>query len=147
MALVFEAEKMQDDEVAVRLGRGLKQARALAGVNGAELARRLTAAGVNETGIPSSQVYRWESGERPLNLRLIETSERLMGLRPGTVLRLAGYVDDDGLVDVDTLEPWARRSIQALLRQVEQDRSVRNNTLNNGDGVVSDNGDSPEGAS
>ena len=125
VALVVETENMQDDEVAVRLGRGLKQARMSAGVSGAELARRLTATGLNEAGFPSSQIYRWEAGERPLNLRLIEAAERVMGLRAGTILRLAGYVDDDGLIDVDTLAPMPRYAIGAILEQAARNEAIR----------------------
>lgn len=118
VALVVEAVNEQGDEgAAVRLGRALKKARESAGVSGPELARRLNAAGVSDA-IEASHIYRWEAGGRPLNLGLIEAAEQLMGLDAGTVLRLAGYVDDGGLINVATLPGWANKAVRAILRDL-----------------------------
>lgn len=131
VALVVEAMNMQGDEgAAVRLGRAFKKVREDAGVSGPELARRLTAAGVSE-GLTASHIYRWEAGGRPLNLGLIEIAERVMGVGTGTVLRRAGYVDDAGLVDVDTIAPEYRESVRLLLD------AARRRKETGGDGVDS----------
>lgn len=118
--VVAEAEK-QVDEVAVRLGTGLKLARESVDMKQAELARRL--------GVIPNQIWRWETGERRLAPETIERAETVMGTPRGTVFRLAGYVDDDGLVDVGSLPAWASRSIKAILRDVEvdKDQAARSN--------------------
>lgn len=111
-----------DKGAATRLGRAFKKARESAGISGSELARRLNATGISDS-IEASHIYRWEAGGRPLNLPLIESAERVMDLSPGTVLRLAGYVDDAGLLNVDSLPYWARRTVRAILLDVEQDQA------------------------
>lgn len=103
------------DPVAVRLGEGLRKARAAAGISQAELARRL--------GVAPNQVNRWEAGGRRLDLETIQQAEALMSLPGGTVFRLAGYVKDDGLVDVASLPRWASRAIRAILLDVEKDQA------------------------
>lgn len=126
MAFVVEADRMSDD-VAVRLGQALKQARTQVGMTGAELARQLTASGRFDKGVPVQNVYRWESGERPLSLATIELAEGIMKLRAGTILRLAGYVDDGDLIDVGTLPPWAQRPVRAILKDADRDKLVGSN--------------------
>jgi transcriptional regulator with XRE-family HTH domain len=129
VTVVVAASDKSDDVVAARLGAALRQARLNAEVSQADLARRLNV-------IPQ-QLNRWESGQRRISPETIADAERALKVRVGTVGRLAGYVDDGGLIDVDTLPPWARRSIRALLRQVEQDRSVQDVVRNDGDGSES----------
>lgn len=131
MTVVVAAPDKSDDVVAARLGAALRQARLNAEVSQADLARRLDV-------IPQ-ELNRWESGRRRISPETIADAERALKVRVGTVGRLAGYVDDGGLIDVDTLPPWARRSIRALLRQVDQDRSAED--------VGRDDGDSLQGAS
>lgn len=109
MSAVAEVEKALD-LVAVRLGEGLRGARTAAGVSQAELARRL--------GVAPNQVNRWEAGGRRLDLETIQQAEELMSLPRGTVFRLAGYVDDDGLLDVSTLPMWASKAVRAILRDL-----------------------------
>ena len=118
VALVVETVNMQGDEgAAIRLGRAFKKARESSGVSGAELARRLNASGISDS-IEASHIYRWEAGGRPLNLDIIECAEQVMGLDAGAVLRLAGYVDDRGLLDISTLPPWAGKAVRAILRDL-----------------------------
>lgn len=112
------------DPVAVRLGGGLRGARLAAGVSQAELARRL--------GVAPNQLNRWEAGGRRLDLETIEQAEQRLGLPRGTVFRLAGYVEDAGLLDVATLPAWASKAVRAILRDLSVD----------GDGA-----DGPDGAS
>lgn len=100
------------DSVAVRLGEALQKARAAAGVSRAELARRL--------GVIPNYLYRWETGERRVDVEVILESERVMGLRAGTVYRLAGYVDDDGLVDVDTIPSPMGDSVRLLIAEARR---------------------------
>lgn len=109
MSLVVDAEKA--DEVAVRLGDALRKARG--SMSAASLARGLQVA--------PNYIARWEAGGRRLDLETIERIEMLLGVRTGTVLRLAGYVDDGGLIDLDTLTPGARRGISAILREYADD--------------------------
>lgn len=99
------------DVVAVRLGDALRRARAIVDVSQAELARRLA--------VPPNYVNRWEAGSRRLDLETVETAEKLLGVRPGTVWRLAGYVEDDGLIDIDALGPDAARAVRAVIREFE----------------------------
>lgn len=126
VAPVAEVEKMTD-EVAIRLGRGLREARARAGITAAELARRLSAAGLSDTSIPPNYVSRWEAGGRRLDVETITMAEQVMKLRAGTVFRLAGYVDDGDLIDVGTLPPWSQRSVRAILKDAGHEELVSGN--------------------
>lgn len=105
MSLVAEAEKV--DGVAIRLGGAVRKARG--STSAASLARRL--------GVPPNYIARWEAGNRRLDFETIEAIEAALGVRAGTVLRLAGYVDDGGLIDLDTLRPDLRRTVSAILRE------------------------------
>ena len=106
---VSAAEK--SDDVAVRLGDGLRQARAMVDMSQAELARRL--------GVIPQYVNRWEAGGRRIDPETIEAAERELGVRRGTVWRLAGYVDDAGLVDLDLLGADAARAVRAVIREFQ----------------------------
>lgn len=120
------------DEVAVRLGTGLRRAIEIADVTQAELARRL--------GVPPNYVSRWIAGSgsmgRRLDLETIEQAEHVMGLTPGTVLRHAQFVDDGTLIDVGSLPEGAQRSVRAILREYGVD---------GGEGVGGDGVDRSEG--
>jgi transcriptional regulator with XRE-family HTH domain len=100
------------DPVAARLGVALKQARAAVDVSGAELARRL--------GITPQELNRWEAGKRKLSLETVVDAERALAVRAGTVLRLAGFVDDGGLIDVATLPQDAQWSVSVLIEDVRR---------------------------
>lgn len=108
------APEKPDDVVAARLGQALKTARINAGIGQAELARLLTAVPGYEKTIPN-YVVRWEKGERRLDIEAIEAIERLLNVQPGTLFRLAGYVDDGKLVDLDTLPTMMRVMIEASI--------------------------------
>lgn len=105
------AVMVESDQVAARLGAAVRLAREGVGVTQAELGRRL--------GIASQEMNRYERGGSRLSLERIVDVERVLGVRAGTVLRLAGFVDDNGLVDVDTLAPWAQTSIGILLERAK----------------------------
>jgi transcriptional regulator with XRE-family HTH domain len=100
------------DPVAARLGDALRQARAAVDVSGAELARRL--------GVIPQELNRWEAGRRKISLEMIVAAEKALHLRAGTVLRIAGFVDDGGLVDVATLAPWAQRSVSLIIEDAQR---------------------------
>jgi transcriptional regulator with XRE-family HTH domain len=100
------------DPVAARLGDALRQARTGVGVSGAELARRL--------GVIPQELNRWEAGRRKISLETIIEAEKALRVRAGTVLRIAGYVDDGGLVDVATLAPWAQRSVSLIIEDAKR---------------------------
>lgn len=111
---VAELERPSDD-VAVRLGAGLKETRTRVGISQAELARRMSTPGEL---VPPNYISRWEAGGRRLDVETIERMERLLGVQRGTVWRLAGYVEDDAL-DLGSLDPAAQKAIRAILRAFE----------------------------
>lgn len=118
---MVEAER---DQVAARLGDALRKARASVDVSQAELARRL--------GVIPQELNRWESGRRRISLETLVEAEQALGVRAGTVLRLAGYVDDGGLIDVATLAPWAQRSVSLIIESATRSEVAPNN---DGDGA------------
>lgn len=119
MLIVAEVEKPTDD-IALRLGAGLRAARQIAGINQRHLARLLD--------VPANYVSRWETGVRRLELETIERAERLMGVQPGTVFRGAGFVDDGDQLNLGSLDPAAQRAIRAILREFEPPASGEDGT-------------------
>lgn len=111
--MLVVADDGKVDGVAVRLGEGLRAARAIAGINQRELARLLA--------VPANYVSRWETGTRRLEIDTIEQIERAMGLQSGTVFRLAGYVSDGSLLDLGSLTSESQRAIRSILREFEKD--------------------------
>jgi transcriptional regulator with XRE-family HTH domain len=114
------------DPVAARLGDALRQARIAVDISGAELARRL--------GVIPQELNRWEMGRRKVSLETILEAEQALKVRAGTVLRLAGFVDDGGLVDVATLAPWAQRSVSLIIEDAKRRKMPG---ADNGDGSES----------
>jgi transcriptional regulator with XRE-family HTH domain len=101
----------RNDAVATRLGEALRRTRALVDVSQSELARRL--------GVSPQYVNRWEAGGRRIDPETVEQAERLLGVRRGTVWRLAGFVEDEGLVDLDLLGVEAARIVRAVIRELD----------------------------
>lgn len=113
--LVSQAENR--NPLAVRLGRGLRAAREIAGITQEELADRLAGAGTKGgTKTPKNYVGRWEIGSRGLDLAVIEKAEEVMGLTRGTIFRLSGFVDDGELIDLGSLAPGVRQAVEDIVR-------------------------------
>jgi transcriptional regulator with XRE-family HTH domain len=102
------ADRTSLDPVAVRLGEGLRAACNNAGVTFKEVAARL--------GVRPEQVSTWATGSKQLQMETMERIEQILGVQRGTILRLAGYVDDGKLIDLESLTPGARLAVEAILR-------------------------------
>lgn len=75
------------EPVGGRLSAALRETVEKAGVSQIEIAERL--------GVDQPTVSRWVRGMRRPPLDILATIEDMAGVQKGTVLRVAGYVDDD----------------------------------------------------
>jgi len=71
--------------VAEQLGAALRTVREAAGVSQGELGHRIDR--------KQSYLSEWESGRKPLPLRLMPDIEKALGVSRGTLLVAAGFVD------------------------------------------------------
>lgn len=78
--------------------------------------RRLTPTALARAiGVSQVSARRWIEGEAMPDHKNVAAIQNFLELRAGTIYRWAGWVDDRGLIDIETLSPHVRRSIKAIL--------------------------------
>jgi len=107
-------------------GAGLRRARRAAHLTQEELAARLAELGAPET---QASVSRWENGGG-CDVSLVPVIDEALGVRRGTVLVAAGYVEVDGveaaLLATDELAREEADVVLGVYRwQVERRRNLR----------------------
>lgn len=116
--------------VAEQLGTALRTVREAVGVSQGELGRRIK--------MKQSMISEWESGRKPLPLRLLIPVEEALSLARGTILSHAGFVDQDVTVrDLLASDPTLHaEDRRLLLGMYERSRLRRVGLESEGDGVA-----------
>lgn len=86
---VDDMRVMAQRKGAMQLGEAIRRVRASVGQM--ELAKRM-----NDPVVDQSRISKWERGIGHPSLDQIRAIEDALGVRRGSVLRLAGYVEDEG---------------------------------------------------
>jgi transcriptional regulator with XRE-family HTH domain len=108
------------EPVGGRLSAALKATYLAAGVSQVQIADRL--------GVEQPAVSKWARGMRRVPIDILPPIEELCGVPKGTILRRAGYVDDQPTEDLETAirsHPRLDARVKQIMLTIYRD-SVRN---------------------
>jgi transcriptional regulator with XRE-family HTH domain len=75
-----------------------------------------------ETRLDPSTVSKIINGQQPPSLDQVDAIAKALHMTRRALLSLAGYVEPTQGLDLDTLPPWARYSLEAILERVNRER-------------------------
>lgn len=100
----------------------MKAARERAGLSAQELGDRIDTGKSDAKGfrgVKHLTIYRWEKGERRIDLDTLAQVHKILGLPPFQLLQSAGLMAEGRrLIDLDTLPPEVDNAIVVLLRRM-----------------------------